>query len=239
MNDNIKSENSPPMNAFTATCRRCGRQYGHGGPCPRCVPHGGSCVNVAMQLAARSHDMQFRKGDDGEDCDEGINYLVHCAQIVALLDEWGFRIRRHPDLFAIAWLHDAVEENGTTIQEIATTTWLGVFIAKCVDELTCPDGMPKAEYLKRFADPQQSAIESVTVKFADRICNVRDFKKKGNPYWKKYREKGSPILQAVWDRESEIVSKAGIAMPRSDLEKKVFGENVFAKMVKSWDELLE
>ncbi len=64
---------------------------------------------MAKEFATKKHEGQFRK-------DEITPYIKHPEAVVGILKRIGVC---NDDALAAAWLHDAVEDTDTTIQEIA------------------------------------------------------------------------------------------------------------------------
>lgn len=225
---------------FLAECKRCGGKFGHPGPCPRCCPRSAYRINLAKNLANDAHDMQFRRGRSRKTCN-GPNYICHPALVVRQLWDWGFEVDPHEDLFCVGWLHDAVEEKGTTIEEI--TKYLGSIVAGDVKELTLEDGADKAVYIASFMDPKLTSVRSLIVKAADRIWNVEDFMVSDRvlpakyQYARKYLLKGEDIFAALRERKSEVVEYAGMGFSLYDDLCEEQGNRVFDMMMLSASDL--
>lgn len=219
-----------------AKCPRCGVSYGHPGPCPRCVPLNGVRLNAAMRLAAEFHDMQFRRGDARDRCD-GVNFIVHPAEVVKLLWAWGFRVESHFAVFEAAWLHDGPEDSPRDVDpedrfkriaaEISTET------ASIVRELT-REGNRRAAYKKSFgpgSKPRKS-VESLIVKVADQVVNTEDFLLVDPRYATTYANGAHPVFEALDSRREEVRAYAARGTLRPG-----YGESVWSAMTHHIHEL--
>ena len=70
-------------------------------------------IDKAARLAAERHAGQFRKGPAGSP------YITHCGEVAALVAEHGGT----EAAIAAAWLHDTVEDTGTSLAEIEPRTF--------------------------------------------------------------------------------------------------------------------
>ena len=94
-----------------------------------------SMVTRAADFAARRHVAQFRKSSAREPY---INHLAEVARLVAeSLDE------PNAVLVAAAWLHDTIEDTGTTPDEI--TAEFGRHVCEIVLAVTDDKSLPKEE----------------------------------------------------------------------------------------------
>ncbi len=119
----------------------------------------------AMEFAARKHSTQRRKDV------EASPYINHpIALITVLCVEAGIS---DVNVLAAAALHDTVEDTETTFAELKDE--FGAKIASVVAELTDDKTLPKAQR-KRMQIEHAPTISAQAglVKFADKICNVRD-----------------------------------------------------------------
>jgi (p)ppGpp synthase/HD superfamily hydrolase len=191
-------------------------------------------LNKAMWLAVEAHTMQFRKGRDGKS-HSGPNYIVHCAEVVAQLWEWGFDADRYPDILALAWLHDSVEDEGITYDQISTDPDLGAVLANRVCQMTFQSESKNA-YLSTFLDSNKTDIESLIVKIADRICNVRNFLitdrdvAEKQRYARKYFAKGMPIFEAMESRKVEIIKRVCQEMESQGNDSYAHATTVYARI---------
>lgn len=119
----------------------------------------------AIDFAARKHRMQRRKDR------EASPYVNHPVALMSVLCvEADIRDAR---VLAAAALHDTVEDTEATLEELEAE--FGSEIAGIVAEVTDNKTLPKAER-KRLQIEHASRLsrEAALVKFADKICNLRD-----------------------------------------------------------------
>lgn len=126
-------------------------------------------------------------------------YVTHLDEVVAILREFGFTTPEHE---AVGYLHDVVEDTGTTKDDLQAE--FGFIITNAV--LFCTDaegpnrkGRKAATYLRcreviqlNAALPTMSVPIGVVVKLADRLAHLRAC-----------RRTGSPLLQ-MYLKESEV-----------------------------------
>lgn len=169
-----------------------------------------SKLDIAASIAFDSHRQQFRNGRKSTKSN-GVNYIVHPAEVIALMYEWEFEPSKVPDLFCSAWLHDAaedfpVEAGGPPLILDEISMRLGSLVNGYVHELTRFPGDNHVEYKESWLSeklPKKSTI-SLIVKLADQICNIQDFRITSPLYVMKYKEKSRPIYKAFCERISEI-----------------------------------
>lgn len=98
---------------------------------------------------------------------EGDFFDLHLTRVVATLGRFG---ERNPVLLAAGWLHDVVEDTGTTVEALGQE--FGEEIADLVDRLTDErEGSRRERQAKTHAKIRAHA-GAVRVKLADRIANV-------------------------------------------------------------------
>ena len=121
-------------------------------------------VMQAAEFAAHRHTGQRRKGEAGEP------YVNHLAEVARLLAD--ATDGADADLIAAGWLHDTVEDTGTSAAEIET--FFGPRVAGLVIEVTDDKSLPQAERkrLQVEAAPHKSAAAK-TLKIADKTSNLR------------------------------------------------------------------
>src|SRR5205814_5680187 len=106
-------------------------------------------VSAAADLAARRHNGMARKGRGSEPY---INHLAEVANILAEVTDGA-----DAELVAAGWLHDTVEDTGTTLAELGAQ--FGDRVAALVDEVTDDMSLPKAQRRQRQIEdaPHKSA----------------------------------------------------------------------------------
>lgn len=121
-------------------------------------------VSEAAEFAARRHSGTQRKGRKNE------TYINHLAEVANLLSQ--ATAGDDAELVAAGWLHDTVEDTGTTRGELA---WrFGLHVAGLVAEVTDDMSLSKRERRQRQIEdaPKKSAAARL-IKIADKISNVR------------------------------------------------------------------
>ncbi len=135
-------------------------------------------ISRAADFAARRHAAQKRKGAAAEP------YVNHLAEVALLLAEAG----ADADLTAAGWLHDTVEDTGTTAAEL--TAAFGPRVTTIVLEVTDDKVLPKAERKRlQVANAPHKLPEAKRLKLADKTSNLRALA-------------GSP--PATWDRARRL-----------------------------------
>lgn len=128
-------------------------------------------------------------------------FIVHPVEVFKLVWTWG----TVDDTIAVAaLLHDTVEDTHVQLQEVEQK--FGLAVANIVAELTLRKDMDKQAYLDDF---KNKSVEALVIKFADRICNVRDFGIYDRVYAKKYLAKADNLFQNIIDRFPELEKRFG------------------------------
>lgn len=126
-----------------------------------------------MVKAMVAHQGQFREGAGH------IPYIVHPASVVIRLKRWGYTEEKNPNVLAIGWGHDLLEDTEVPEWEIAALT--NGEVLKGIKMLTFkpPKGIGdeefdrlKADYIREIAE--KAPLDVLAVKLADRICNAHD-----------------------------------------------------------------
>jgi (p)ppGpp synthase/HD superfamily hydrolase len=117
----------------------------------------------AIELAARAHHNQVRKGTE-------IPYIVHPLAVAGIL----IRSQCSEDLVIAGLLHDTVEDTPITIEEIRSQ--FGREVAELVSALSEPD--KKASWEDRKAHTigyleRQASDDVLLISLADKLDNVR------------------------------------------------------------------
>jgi GTP diphosphokinase / guanosine-3',5'-bis(diphosphate) 3'-diphosphatase len=119
----------------------------------------------AISFAAEKHRNQRRKD---KECSPYINHPVAVARV--LVREAGVS-----DLVTIqaAVLHDTIEDTATTLGELESIFGSGV--AAVVAEVTDNKGLTKSERKRlQVENAPKKSHPAALVKYADKICNLRD-----------------------------------------------------------------
>jgi guanosine-3',5'-bis(diphosphate) 3'-pyrophosphohydrolase len=131
-------------------------------------------VLAAAAFAADKHRDQRRKG---EDASPYINHPIAVANVLA--NEAGIA---DPVILAAALLHDTIEDTKTTADELNAA--FGPEITGVVLEVTDDKSLDKADR-KRLQIEHAGSLSrrSQLVKFADKICNLRDINRSPPVDW--------------------------------------------------------
>jgi (p)ppGpp synthase/HD superfamily hydrolase len=117
----------------------------------------------AADFAARTHARQRRKGEDAEP------YLNHLIEVAAMVAE---ATDGQPDAVAAALLHDTVEDQDVTLDEIAAS--FGATVASLVAEVTDDKSLPKQERKNRqIANAPEKSPAASVIRLADKTSNLR------------------------------------------------------------------
>lgn len=140
----------------------------------------------AIVFATKAHAGQRRKGNAAP------LYIKHPLEVWTMLLHWGCT---DESWLVAAILHDVVEDTPRTLGDIEENFTQG--IASIVRALTHhPQQESKESYLQRLAEEKAEAAQAI--KFADRICNVQDYRRDGRgEYAKTYMGKFVPFLKST------------------------------------------
>ncbi|WFU45282.1 HD domain-containing protein [Bradyrhizobium sp. CB82] len=120
-------------------------------------------ISEAADLAARRHCGMARKGRGNEPY---INHLAEVANLLATATDGA-----DAELVAAGWLHDTIEDTGTTREELAEkfSDRVALLVVECTDDMS----LPKAERRRRqvIEAPKKSAGVKL-IKIADKISNI-------------------------------------------------------------------
>jgi (p)ppGpp synthase/HD superfamily hydrolase len=133
----------------------------------------------AARVAATWHADQRRKGAKGEPY---VNHLIEVAELVAKADPGNI------DLIVAALLHDAIEDQQKTPEEI--TELFGEGVAHLVLEVTDDKSIPKPERkrLQVETTPNKSR-EAKLLKLADKASNLRSVALSPPSHWPDQRRR--------------------------------------------------
>lgn len=156
-------------------------------------------LKEALKIANKAHKGQVRKHS-------GLPYILHPLEVAKQLTVWGVK---HDDIIAAAILHDAIEDSKEVMKPIVSAKifQLSKKVHGFVDELTYEASLwNKNDYLNSFKDKDETFVESLVIKLADRYCNIKDFELAGDSYSAKYTMKALPLWEAFCQRRNEIAS---------------------------------
>jgi guanosine-3',5'-bis(diphosphate) 3'-pyrophosphohydrolase len=120
-------------------------------------------ISEAAELAARRHCGMARKGRGNEPY---INHLAEVANLLAAATDGA-----DAELVAAGWLHDTIEDTGTTCEELAEkfTDRVASLVVECTDDMS----LPKTERRRRqVIDASKKSAGAKLIKIADKISNI-------------------------------------------------------------------
>jgi len=120
-------------------------------------------VSEAADLAARRHSGMARKGRGDEPY---INHLAEVANLLSTATDGA-----DAELVAAGWLHDAIEDTGTTREELAErfSERVASLVVECTDDMD----LPKAERRRlQVANAPHKSPGAKLIKIADKISNI-------------------------------------------------------------------
>ena len=120
-------------------------------------------VSEAAESAARRHSGQPRKGRGDEPY---VNHLAEVANLLAAATEG-----KDAELVAAGWLHDTIEDTGTTREELLQD--FGRRVADLVAEVTDDMSLPKDQRRQRqILEAPHKSPGAKLIKIADKISNI-------------------------------------------------------------------
>lgn len=162
--------------------------------------HGVSILVSATAFAAEKHRNQRRKD---EDASPYINHPIALASV--LVNEAGID---DAVVIAAALLHDTIEDTATTPEELFET--FGELIAGIVIEVTDDKTLQKAarKRLQVEGAPYLSR-QAKLVKLADKICNLRDVRRRPPTTWslerqREYLDWSKSVVKGLRDVHSRL-----------------------------------
>ncbi|QAU50004.1 HD domain-containing protein [Bradyrhizobium guangzhouense] len=120
-------------------------------------------ISQAAELAARLHNGMARKGRGNEPY---INHLAEVAYLLATASDGA-----DAELVAAGWLHDTIEDTGTTREELAQkfSERVASLAVECTDDMS----LPKAERRRRqIVDAPKKSAGAKLIKIADKVSNI-------------------------------------------------------------------
>jgi (p)ppGpp synthase/HD superfamily hydrolase len=121
-------------------------------------------IMQAADAAARWHVHQRRKGQAAEPY---VNHLIEVASLIAAATEG-----QEPEAVIAALLHDAVEDQGVTVEQIASD--YGSSVAGIVKDVTDDKSLPKTERKRLQVETAgHKSREARLIKLADKTSNLR------------------------------------------------------------------
>ena len=147
----------------------------------------------AIELAARAHHRQVRKGTE-------IPYVVHPLAVAG----WLIRLESPEHTVIAALLHDVIEDTPVTIEEIRAH--FGREVAELVMALSEPDKQAPWEVRKAHTIQylgSRASDDVLLVALADKLDNIRAIREglesDGDAFWKRFNR---PQEKQKWYYES-------------------------------------
>lgn len=154
-------------------------------------------VDQAIRMATYCHSGQLRK--------DGLPFIKHPLEVWTKLLEWG--VTDYATWIA-AILHDTIEDADTVSPEATRKLIEATFgrpVLDMVEQLTIQPGEGKDAYIRRLAQDADDAV--VTIKLAERYCNVSDFARVDYEKAKRYMTYFHPFLTIVSGRRLTLASE--------------------------------
>jgi guanosine-3',5'-bis(diphosphate) 3'-pyrophosphohydrolase len=121
-------------------------------------------VSEAAEFAARRHTGMQRKGRGNEPY---INHLAEVANLLAIATDG-----LDAELVAAGWLHDTIEDTGTTRKELAQkfSERVAAPVVEVTDDMTLPKDQRRQQ---QVIDAPKKSPGAKLIKIADKISNIR------------------------------------------------------------------
>lgn len=131
----------------------------------------------------------------------GEPFTAHLYSVVQEVKRWAPQVFKNvtPDdiemYSAIAWLHDVMEDCGTTKKELR---WLfSDYVAEIVWKVTDEPGQNRAERHQKTYPKIAEDSTAIFIKLCDRIANIQSAWKTGSPLLKMYVEEHPEFKKAL------------------------------------------
>src|ERR1700754_4346256 len=120
-------------------------------------------ISEAAELAARRHNGMARKGRGNEPY---INHLAEVANLLAMATDGA-----DAELVAAGWLHDTIEDTGTTREELAQkfSGRVASLVVECTDDMRLPKAEPRR---LQVVTASHKSPDAKLTKIADKIRNI-------------------------------------------------------------------
>lgn len=147
-------------------------------------------LRQVLHYAKKAHAGQTRSG--------GEPYIVHPIRVAQTVAKFK-RSHNIDELIAAAYLHDTIEDTGTTHEDLEKM--FGGLVASLVKELTSDleqiKKLGKKDYLAKKMAHDMSSY-GLVIKLADRLDNVQDIATAKSPKWRaKYKDETLHILDYI------------------------------------------
>ena len=121
-------------------------------------------VSEAADFAARRHSGMARKGRGNEPY---VNHLAEVANLLATATDG-----TDAELVAAGWLHDTIEDTGTTREELAQkfSKRVAALVVEVTDDMTLPKDRRRQQ---QIIDAPNKSSGAKLIKIADKVSNMR------------------------------------------------------------------
>lgn len=169
-------------------------------------------VEKARLFAQEAHKNQKRKYS-------GEPYFVHCEEVAKIVESIG----SDDNMIAAAYLHDTVEDTGTSLATIVDE--FGMDVAALVEDLTDVskpiDGNRAARKKMDRLHTAKASPRAKTIKLADLISNSRDILKRDPDFAKVYLAEKKLLLEVLTEGNGFLYQQAmSIAYTGEDTHEK-------------------
>ncbi|WGR98926.1 HD domain-containing protein [Bradyrhizobium sp. ISRA443] len=120
-------------------------------------------ISEAAEFAARRHNGMARKGRGSEPY---INHLAEVANLLAAVTDG-----TDAELVAAGWLHDTIEDTGTTREELARefSERVASLVVECTDDMSLPKAVRRQ---RQIEDTPHKSPAAKLIKAADKVSNI-------------------------------------------------------------------
>ena len=116
-------------------------------------------VENMMRLAAVFHQDQYREGSDSAS-GRKLPYILHLMEVTNLLRSWGYSEQNWPEVLAIGWGHDLLED--TDVGEARIEEAAGSRVLSAIKALTGkpPKGLSDEEFDRLKAEYGSGIVQA-------------------------------------------------------------------------------
>jgi (p)ppGpp synthase/HD superfamily hydrolase len=174
-----------------------------------------------MSIADRAKEFAIKAHAD-QKYGDSLPYQKHLKDVVNCLEEFNFW---QPDIQAVGWLHDVVEDTLITIADIREN--FNPYISQLVYAVTNEQGKNRKErHEKTYPKIKAVGKYAIAVKLADRISNVRHSLKTNHDMFYMYKKEyplfkenlyfQDDTLDDMWKIMDELMENYGVEMKKVD-----------------------
>ena len=179
-------------------------------------------VQAAAEFARAAHAGAGQKHKDTAQ-----PYAVHLETVACMVAE----VTDDPEVVAVAWLHDTVEDTETEVEEISEN--FGTRVARLVDDLTDvsrpEDGNRKGRKNRDKTHLSHALPAAQTVKLADLIDNAHSISAHDPSFARIYLDKMEELLTVLSKGDAALQERARVTL--EECRQKVAVEGKVAEKV--------